>query len=780
MAADQCHPDGTPINKDLEDLAGKPDSMGTGRPRVDNGQAPVGEDWNLFDEKVLETQAAFRKRNQELRRERHEMATEARPGLAQLFGFPAGPMFHEIQSRLPAVKVFDWFRNLERSVDRIDVNVQPFMEEARELFAGLRRQKGSQSKILSNLSERQNVQRLFEARQMVRTGDVTKAQFETLTAQFGPVIAKAAGEYENLWRRFLTHLGHDEQAIDTFLMNFPTLRKRGDVSSDFVRKVVAAEALGEAPPQTSSRYSTQGGLTKMRGRGSLYPDADHVRSQGNRIKDSLNPDIKMGTLMMADYEYDGYRIAQAVMRKLGEVEYMLPQWNQIVDEFTAAKKAGIIDDDIAETFMRYARVTRHIPDTTQVAMARQMRVMDNFLSKASGGLYKGQDNDDMFFGLTQSLLGVNYWANMAFNPGIALRNFSQPFMTSYPVIGEVAMGKGIAWAARSQELVGDEFGGLYKGLTRKEASYQMGLISQTHTPKQAVAMREGMQAMRMGGSPALQSIVRGTSKAGWAMFHSSESYVRMTAFFGAFKNAEKASAKYFKSARDADARKAWLSDSGVGLMNPTGSPLTQKWLNLLDLSVEGKTTAKTARDVAMEIGKHHTEQANFIYRRGNGSYALNHSVGRFLGQYGTWPSWYAHSIKRLVRYGDRMDRIKAVGRAVAVNNALIAGGASIFGIDMGNWAGFSPLEYTGGPMTELITGAHAQASEVLSEVTGSRRDPVDAIQASRWRRRGWEQITPIVPVRQVRNSIDAYRALAANDYSLALKEFTGFPSSEGE
>jgi hypothetical protein len=787
MPPDDCAPPDDPDMRNLEDVVQVPESMrfrGGAGSRMVNGQG-AAED--VFSNPAAASEIASG--HASLNRERsYNAETGKQTPSWQINLLPSGPMFLEIQTANPRWKIWDWWSNIEAARSNVRTQVDPYIDEAKTIFQNLRRQQGTESKFYSNLGERMNVQRVLEAEGLQRGGKISLEELQQLKTALGPDITRAAELLEDLWMRYAQSLGYTPEQMQKFLDNMPLLRKRGDLSTHETGAARAAEGPGgEAQP--AQRFpSLVEGMPGMR-RDNLLPVDQHVPLNADRIASDLDPDIKMGTLQLGEFEYDAWRITSTIMRKLGEHRYLAPTWNSVKKQFDLARKpadkGGLgMPGDIAEAFQRYARVARHIPDETQINLARMMANVDAFMVKASGGLYKGAKTDDAFYGMTQSLLGVNYWANMGFNVGIVVRNSFQAYFTSYPIVGERAMAAGVKWASRPSAIVGDEFGGMYKGLTRGEATFKLDVAARTGVPQQVRDMEKATQSLGMSGMPGVQKMWEGYRNLGWLGFHKSETYVRMTSFMAAYDNAMRANKKYLKSNGDAAARKAWRENSSIDLMVPENSPAEMRWMDQLEAQrsgqMEGRATGRTDVAVAQQIGIFHSNQSHFIYTRGNASRVLNSTVGRFLGQYGTWPTWYAHYLKRLVKYGSKGRRTKAIGRFLAINGAVGTAGASIFGSNFSDWTFFSPLEYSGGPMVQVLQGAKGAIDSGLARAQGRQPQASDALAASQLNR-AWQQLTPGVPVRALMNTKEAAEHALAGDWKTAAKRFSGFqPQDESD
>jgi len=109
------------------------------------------------------------------------------------------------------------------------------------------------------------------------------------------------------------------------------------------------------------------------------------------------------------------------------------------------------------------------------------------------------------------------------------------------------------------------------------------------------------------------------------------------------------------------------------------------------------------KDVAVSYAKNLHEDTHWLYNAGNSAEVFNTKVGRFLGQFGTWPTHFLRFLQRGLTSGDIVATKNFMARFALVNGAITEVGREIFGVDPSNWLAFGPLQYAGGVGAEVAT-----------------------------------------------------------------------------
>lgn len=164
-------------------------------------------------------------------------------------------------------------------------------------------------------------------------------------------------------------------------------------------------------------------------------------------------------------------------------------------------------------------------------------------------------------------------------------------------------------------------------------------------------------------------------------------------------------------------------------------------------------------------GMHLAEDTQWLYNPGNSAQILRGRLGRFLGQFGTWPLSYMEFWARVVGTKDPVLIGNFVKRWTVTNAVLQAVSAEVLGIDMGNWLWTGPFSYTGGPMANM-------AEAGLNLMQGDRNSFDRLLSASK----------PMLPfyfsIRDFSRGIA--RTLDEGDVGEGLKAFAGFRSTKEE
>src|SRR5690606_17132242 len=137
--------------------------------------------------------------------------------------------------------------------------------------------------------------------------------------------------------------------------------------------------------------------------------------------------------------------------------------------------------------------------------------------------------------------------------------------------------------------------------------------------------------------------------------------------------------------------------------------LVRSKLDMLDVEngpfveiVRNYLTKGQVEEAVHEMAREFTRNTQFIYSRGNNPYFMQSTMGRFLGQYGTWPIQYVEYMRNMFLRGSKRNRLESFARWTAVNSAIVYGVGSVFGIEMSKWSFFSPMAYQGGPFAEMM------------------------------------------------------------------------------
>tara|TARA_R110000824_G_scaffold401731_1_gene614202 strand:- start:5196 stop:7643 length:2448 start_codon:yes stop_codon:yes gene_type:complete len=667
---------------------------------------------------------------------RNQRSGQVPLGFWSRYGQPFSHVFDKVEAALPDVPIHSWYRQIESARTRVATHVDPYIDEVRAIAGRIPRI--VRSTDMDATEGMSLVERLFEGRMMRDSNQHTLVTSDTvrkMEAKLHPDIIKAADALEDVYRRFFKDMGYSRGDIREFFSSFPALRERGGVAEDLVDSTRRVR-VENMPDRIPTRLGRDDANTVQ---GKLQTFKLSQMQKSGRIGSDMYQDFRNGDVLIDGREYNFAIIAQVLMRKQGEAKYLAPTWNNARSSLKSLADEGLIPSDVYSMWMRYTSSVRHIPDEVQVSIARSFAKIDAQVFKKTGGLVGTGKNVgkqggvgskeylDPYLDIAGRFLSVNYLANMGLNPGVALRNYWQPFLTSFPIIQQ-DLAYGLKMAMSSNKKI------MWQGEMKsvREISEDIGIISRSNTPEQVRQQQTAMSALGAEG-PALTNFGKAWEMyqtSAWSMFRAAETHTRMSAYWGMRQRALRTAGAYMKSDRSAAARQAFLDDSSLGLMTPDNSSYMRQIFEWMD---DPKAADKAIDRVAHSMGKEHTSQSMFIYTAGNAPGALQTSVGRFFGQYGTWPAWFAAQVGRTARYGSRKARIKAIGAGVAMNTALGVGVAEVFGTDVSAWIYLSPLNYEGGPFLQgggdIMAAAKVGAGKL--GILGEETDPVQLIRASR-------------------------------------------------
>jgi hypothetical protein len=647
----------------------------------------------LSDNDALSEQLAL---EAALRAKRKQIFDDKQPWYSQAVNPVRIPqeLFRSLQ-RYTNVPFYQWFRRIEDGLDDVELATSGPLKELREVSRGL---KGS-GRLGNNRNERQQVQRLLEE----RLNDPKSAA--ALQAKLPKQVVEAANQLEGVYQRYFSAQGFAKEDIEDFFKTFRSIRERdGDYKS----------------------FGMQARIPK--------------------IMKNLSQEFKTGEIMLDAREWDFYAIGERLIRADARIRHLGPSWNLIKAQRDGFEADGTVSRELLNYFDTYVDQVRHAPDHWQMAFGR-------FTNKVTSRLLGKTLPPDQIPDVVPLFLSTNYYANMAWNTGTAIRNFMQPLITSYPILGEQFTWSGYKAAIRA--------GRNSKDLERYA---KLGVITREVEPLQASAIREAMSHSRAPGGSDAAKFWEKFQEAGWFMFRSAENTNRIMSYQGMVDRATHYGNQFVKGKISWD---QFHKLSKLDHMDPTDGPISQQIRNLIQ---GGGDVEQGAHLMGLQFTRH----TQFVYRRGNNPYVMQGTVGRLFGQYGTWPAWYASYMGNLVFRGSMPNRVTALGRWSAANAAVLYAGSEVFGVEMSRQAFFAPLGYTGGPFVEL-----GQQALAASQVAAGSTDPIDKINAGRLVN-GYQQVVPFVPWGAMRNGKGAWDAAVNDDWKTASKRFLGFQPVEGE
>lgn len=306
--------------------------------------------------------------------------------------------------RYTNVPFFSWFRRVEDALEDVDLAITDPVKELRTLASRLR-PGGDAGFFAGNREEKKQVQRLFEA----RLHDPTSAR--ELEAKLPPGVVAGADQLDGIYRRYFRAQDFTDDEITDFFKTFGSIRERD------------GDYLG---------YKLRGRIPK--------------------IMQSLDQEFRTGEIMLDAREWDFQVLGEQVIRAHARVKHLGPSWNLVKAQVDAFEAEGIVSPDTLAYMHSYLDQVRHAPDHWQISMAR-------FMNKVTDQVFGRRLPDNGSLDMVQWFLSTNYYANMAWNTGVAIRNFMQPLITSYPILGERFAWEGYhaAWKATRNAKLLDKY-----------------------------------------------------------------------------------------------------------------------------------------------------------------------------------------------------------------------------------------------------------------------------------------------------------------------------------
>jgi len=645
----------------------------------------------------------------------HRDTAENRP-FAQLGRFLRIPssMFKDVQYQTGA-PLWTWLRSIELGREASEKFLaEPSYSIVPRIFKGL------------SIAEDEQVQTLFEL-------DPTSQMYKTLADGPGPKVVAAKDQLYQLYLDYFASVKMGSEDVSALLTEvMPQMRKR---NGDFV------------------------GWKKS--------------SQIPKVAHTLEKPLATGEIVAR--ETRASVIAKQIFRSVATEKYMAPHWNMVMTQFKGYVESGELPAPLTDIFLRYMHEARHSPDVLQVGLAKTFQAVLKRVDQSPRfnkllGVSKLSDIDAG--DLAGALTGMNAQANLAWNPGVILRQYMQTLQTTAPMIGINDSMKGVKTAMRwfkSEELQKYyEARGIVTRDVMHERFREVERIAQQFQPEgTAASMKRLLDYIRTKGTSA---------------FKKGDDFNRIVAYDGMIHHAKQWAEKYAKGEID------WAtyeikSKLDMLRVDPNGD---------IALIVRTHLDAGNVEEALHEQAREFTQHTQFNYRRGNNPYFMQSTAGRFFGQYGTWPTWFAEYMRTTLVRGSYENRIKTLARWTALNGAMMYGASSVFGVDLARWTFFSPMTYSGGPFLEMAQqtssavslAAQGQIDPKKSLASGKiigtpDADPVDLMQAARLSRSLVTQTVPL-PWAAGRHVVSAYERAWNLDYAEAGRQLLGFPSSDAK
>ncbi len=376
--------------------------------------------------------------------------------------------------------------------------------------------------------------------------------------------------------------------------------------------------------------------------------------------------------VMDIYELDAFVAAGRYLRGGANKQFLAQPWREVKRLIS-----NVDDRSVTLPLTYYLEAIRGVEFTeTRAMMQATMRNVFERLPGVARTSETARVADD--FALT--LLSMSYQATMGFRPGLAIRNLTQTLQTTWTLFGSHPGLFPRAVAA---------------ALTRegRDAAAAAGAVARRSVP--VFAGEEILEEM--------PRFLARMSEVSLKMYTGADEMNRAIAYHMGRLSAEEAIKNFARRSigvtdvRQLDKlRRRLLTESNAAAYD---RPVINEFLKRLRLD---------AADAASFLGKRASDVTQFLYGRGNQPRWWRSAGGRFLGQFGTWPMWYVNfvgsTLRNLGENAGRAAQARFLGRLAIANMAVIAAGREVLQLDLGRWAAYNSVFYTGGPGAEVIVG----------------------------------------------------------------------------
>src|SRR5262245_17954153 len=422
------------------------------------------------------------------------------------------PEFYDTSG--PMTKITNWFRPTQEVFKDLQTRTGvPFYNWYRGIEDGRVRVGKLADQPLINISklskaltseERQQVQVLMEARY---SSFAKTAEYEK---QLSERVKKAATELGKLYEDFAVKAGFKELDVKEFFEKAQVFRKFD-----------------------GNYRNAQKGLQGI-----------------PSLMKFLDRELKTGAIDLSTRELDMQRLANRIIRGIAQEKELMPTWEKVTKEFMAYAENRRIPDIYAQQFITYTQEVLHMPDDLQKALGMSIRqILGKINSKWKLTEEEALDSVSMFS-------QMNYFSNLAWRPGLIMRNFLQTLQTSYPFLGgrDTMYGwrMGMKWF-RSPEL--------------QEEMVRRGIDQRGFQP-----IRESEKLIE-GGKSTTKKALQFMYEKGTVGYNRADDFNRVVAYFGQYQHAERAARLYTKGQIN---WAQFLEKSGADMRDAVGGPFIQE------------------------------------------------------------------------------------------------------------------------------------------------------------------------------------------------------------
>jgi hypothetical protein len=282
------------------------------------------------------------------------------------------------------------------------------------------------------------------------------------------------------------------------------------------------------------------------------------------------------------------------------------------------------------------------------------------------------------------MLSTQYFASMAFRLGLPLRNLFQPWITTAPFIGvrDTAAGWKLATALLKKD--DKAFESLITGKVSEDVLKEWGIL-QEYLP-----VASGEVVSSLASAKGYINQVHKWTRKGLYMQAKTDKLNRLVSFYGSVNR----SSRYLKKALDGKKDFEWFAaHADLNMFHETDR---LRWKAMWEKAEQADGDWK---ELVMDVGKRVADESQYVYASYANPRIFHHVLTKMGFQYGVWPINYFNMITQRGIFNSAA-KGRFWRRFIGTHGALTAAGVAA-GVDMKDWAFFSPLNYTGGPYLQF-------------------------------------------------------------------------------
>jgi hypothetical protein len=348
------------------------------------------------------------------------------------------------------------------------------------------------------------------------------------------------------------------------------------------------------------------------------------------------------------------------------------------------KSLDSIDDRLGKMMGEYVHEIEGLPTEGFKRLNAVVRTMARF-----AGINVDERVAEKF---VNTLVRISSQATIPFRVGIVARNAMQsPFFTM-PVIGGEAWHHGLKVALGVDQVGGNLVFDVVRHRQAIERAIKAGAIDPNVLPIHASSEIFGAESRSILGSfgPKFAKgklTVQEWFDMGFSFYRSPDDLGRVVAFEGQ-------RFRFFKHLDD-------FQKGQIDLDEFKSRAKINTYDEVIVARADDLMRQERWEDAANYLGKQLADKTHLLYANANHPPGWGGVYGRLFGQFGTFPVQYLNYLTEgLTKNIGTKDWFEFTAVHSALNMGVVYGGAKVFGADLGSWATFGSLQYTGGPYAE--------------------------------------------------------------------------------